>query len=235
MHVVTCENYDRLSAHAAGLVTAEIGRKRDLLLCPATGSSPTGLYGELARRAQAAPDLYRSLRVVALDEWGGLRETDPGSTTGYLKERLLGPLAIPADRLTAFDTAIDPALACGRMRAQLERVGPIDVCILGLGMNGHIGFNEPRQTMVPHCHVSQLSEESLRHAMARSMKHPPKFGLTLGMREILASRYILLLVTGDGKQQIAAKVLEREVSTSVPASLLWLHDNVDCLVDQALL
>jgi len=235
LHVHTCENYDRLSAHAAALVAADVERKHDLLLCPATGSSPTGTYRDLARRAATDPQLFRSISVIALDEWGGLAETDPGATTGYLKEHLLTPLGIPTERFTAFDTAADPATACGRIRAQLERIGPIDVCVLGLGVNGHIGFNEPTPSLVPHCHVARLSEESRRHAMARAMKNPPEFGLTLGMREILAARHIILLVTGDGKQSVAAKLLGKEVTTMLPASLLWLHDNVDCLVDMALL
>ena len=234
MHVHTCESYERLSAHAAALVTADVERKRDLLLCPATGSSPTGMYRELARRAAADPELFRSISVIALDEWGGLRETDPGATTGYLKEHLLAPLGVPTERFAAFDTTADPATACGRLRAQLERIGPIDVCVLGLGMNGHIGFNEPTPALVPHCHVARLSEESRRHAMARAMKNPPEFGLTLGMREILGARHIVLLVTGEGKQAIAAKLLAGEVTTMLPASLLWLHGNVDCLVDMAL-
>lgn len=235
MHVVPCDSYERLSAQAAARVTAEVERKRDLLLCPATGSSPTGLYRELATRAESDPDLFRSLRVIALDEWGGLKATDHGSTTGYLKERLLGPLGISTDRFTAWDADVNASTACGRMQDQLVRFGPIDVCILGLGINGHIGFNEPRPAMMPHCHIAHLSEETLRHAMAREMKQPPDFGLTLGISEILAARYILLLVTGEGKEQVAARLLGGEVTTALPASFLWLHANVDCLVDQALL
>ncbi len=235
MNVVTCENDERLSAQAAALVIAEIERRRDLLLCAATGNSPTGLYHALVERAKQDPELFRSLRVIALDEWGGLRETDPGSTTGYLRERLLDPLAISADRFFAFDSSIEPALACQKMRAALEQSGPIDVCVLGLGANGHVGFNEPGPTLDPNCHVARLSEETRRHAMARSMDRPPEFGLTLGLQEILAAKRIVLLVTGKRKQQTVARLLREEVSTTLPASLLWLHGNVDCLVDRAVL
>ena len=147
MNVVTCENDARLSAQAAALVIAEIERRPDLLLCAATGNSPTGLYRALAERAKQDPVRFRSLRVIALDEWGGLRETDSGSTTGYLREHLLGPLAISPDRFIAFDTTAEPALACRKMRDALERSGPIDVCVLGLGANGHVGFNEPGPTL----------------------------------------------------------------------------------------
>ena len=235
MNVVTCENDERLSAHAAALVIAEIERRRNLLLCAATGNSPTGLYSALAERAHQDPELFRDLRVIALDEWGGRRETDPGSTTGYLRERLLDPLAISADRFLGFDSSVEPALACQKMRAALDQSGPIDVCVLGLGANGHVGFNEPGLTLDPNCHVARLSVETRQHAMARSMDRPPEFGLTLGLQEILASKRIVLLVTGTGKQQTVARLLREEVSTTLPASLLWLHGNVDCLVDRAVL
>lgn len=235
MNVVTCENDERLSAQAAALVISEIEAKPNLLLCAATGNSPTGLYRALAERARIDPDLFRALRVIALDEWGGLKEADPGSTSGYLRERLLDPLAITNDRFIGFDTRAEPAQACQKMRSQLELSGPIDVCVLGLGANGHVGFNEPGPVLDPNCHVARLSAETLQHAMARAMKTPPEFGLTLGLQEILASRRILLLVTGKGKHQTVARLLSEEVTTTLPASLLWLHGNVDCLVDRAVL
>lgn len=235
MNVVTCENYERLSAQAAAIVGAQLERKHSLLLCAATGNSPIGLYGELARRAAVDRELFRALKVIALDEWGGLRETDPGSATGYLREKVLTPLAISHDRFIAFDVGIEPAEACSSMRAELERVGPIDLAVLGLGMNGHVGFNEPGAALVPYCHVAQLSEETRSHAMMRSIREPPRHGLTLGLQEILAARRILLLVTGEGKQQTVARLLTEEVTTTLPASLLWLHGNVDCLIDRAVL
>jgi galactosamine-6-phosphate isomerase len=105
LNVVTCENYERLSLQGAALVIAAIEQKPDLLLCAATGNSPIGLYRELARKAATGPGLFRSLRAIELDEWGGLRDTDDGSATRYLRERLLNPLAISADRFMAFDSA----------------------------------------------------------------------------------------------------------------------------------
>jgi galactosamine-6-phosphate isomerase len=235
LNVVTCENYERLSLQGAALVIAAIEQKPDLLLCAATGNSPIGLYRELARKAATGPGLFRSLRAIELDEWGGLRDTDDGSATRYLRERLLNPLAISADRFMAFDSATDPSEACRKMRSELERSGPIDLCVLGLGMNGHIGFNEPGPSLVPDCHVARLSEETRRHAMTRSMSAPPEFGLTLGMKEILASRQIVLLVTGAGKERTLTRLLTGEVATTLPASLLWLHGNVECFVDQTVL
>lgn len=234
MNVLDCADYDRLSDEAAALVTAEITGKRNLLLCAATGSSPTGLYDRLARAAQTDASLFTQLGVMQLDEWGGLGPDDPGSAGSYLRQRLLEPLRITPDRYIAFrGAAPDPEAECSRMRRELARHGPIDLCILGLGINGHIGFNEPGSTLLPHCHVARLSEESRRHAMVRGMAHPPHFGLTLGLQEILAARRILLLVAGEGKDQAVARLLSGEVSTTLPASFLWLHANVDCLIQRA--
>ncbi|HET7251995.1 MAG TPA: 6-phosphogluconolactonase [Gemmatimonadales bacterium] len=235
MNVVTCESYERLSAQAAAIVVAQLERRHGLVLCAATGNSPIGLYGELARRAAVDRELFRSLKIIALDEWGGLGEADPGSAAGYLRERVLTPLAISPDRFIAFDASVEPAEACHRMRTALERVGPIDLAVLGLGRNGHVGFNEPGPALIPYCHVAPLSEETRAHAMTRAMREPPRHGLTLGMQEILAARRILLLVTGEGKQQTVARLLTEEVTTTLPASLLWLHGNVDCLIDRAVL
>lgn len=233
MNVISCESYDRLSARAAALVIEEVERKPDLLLCAATGNSPIGLYAALARKASADRGFFAALRIVQLDEWGGMPAEDPGSAERYLRTRLLAPLDISRDRYIGFaSTAADPSAECGRIRSELDRRGPIDVCILGLGVNGHVGFNEPGPALVPRCHVAQLSQESRRHAMVRGMARPPEFGLTLGMRELLASQRLILLVTGEEKDRALAGLLSGVVSTTLPASFLWLHRNVDCLIDR---
>lgn len=222
-----------MTAAAVAIVLAEIERKPDLLLCAATGSSPTGLYQALAGKARTDRALFAALRVVKLDEWAGLSARDPGSAERYLHDHLLDPLGIPPQRYITIDgAATDPDAECRRVRAELARAGPIDLCILGLGVNGHIGFNEPAPALVPHCHVARLSEASRRHAMVRGMADPPRFGLTLGMREILASRRIVLLVAGEGKERAVAGLLSGEVTTTLPASLLCLHETVDCLIDR---
>jgi galactosamine-6-phosphate isomerase len=236
MRIIHCEDDRSLSAEACRLVLAEIERRRDSLVCAATGHSPSGLYAELVRHAEADPALFDRLRVVKLDEWGGVPPTDPGSCEHYLRTRLLDPLGVPSERYLAFSgMAPDPSAECERIRTELERRGPIDVCVVGLGINGHIGFNEPGPSLVPHCHVAQLSESTRSHTMVRSLGSAPRFGLTLGMQEILGSRRIILLVAGEGKRDVAVRILSGEVSTTLPASFLWLHGNVDCLIDRHVL
>jgi galactosamine-6-phosphate isomerase len=236
MNIIYCEDYESLSVQAGALVISEAERKKNLLLCAATGHSPIDLYNELVRKSETDREFFQELRIIKLDEWGDIPEDDPGSSECYLRMRLLDPMGISAERYISFaSTASEPSAECRRIRSQLDQRGPINVCILGLGINGHIGFNEPAPFLIPHCHAARLSEESRRHTMVRSTERRPHFGLTLGMQEILASRRIILLVAGEGKRHATAGLLSEEVSTTLPASFLWLHNNVDCLIDRTVL
>jgi galactosamine-6-phosphate isomerase len=229
-----CRDYAEMSRQSAARVIAAVAAKSDSLLCAPTGNSPVGLYQELIREGGRNPDLLRSLRVVKLDEWLGVPPGDPASCEHFLQNRLLGPLAIAAERYLAFDSETrDPVRECGRISAELARQGPIDVCILGLGRNGHLALNEPASSLQPHCHVAKLSAETLQHAMMGFSEPKPAFGLTLGIGDILAARKILLLVTGAGKERAIARFLEATITTDLPATFLWLHHDVEVFLDDS--
>ena len=236
MRVIKCADYKEMCKTAASLVWKEIERKPKLLLCTATGSSPEGLYRELATMADSNKDLFRMLRILKLDEWGGIPENHPVSCEYFLKKKLLGPLDIPQERYISFASdSDDPETECKRIRNEIKRKGPIDICILGLGRNGHLGLNEPAPKLEPFCHVAALSAESLLHPMIASLEQKPEYGLTLGLKEILDSRLIIMLVSGKEKKHIAEKFLEGSVTTELPASFLWQHPQVECLVEQSVL
>lgn len=236
MQISYCNDYREMSRMAVSLVLNEIACTPDLLLCAATGSSPEGLYGELAASGGTDPALFSRLRVLKLDEWGGIPENDPASCEQFLRIRLLEPLGIPPERYISFvSDPENPEEECARIRSLLMSEGPIGLCILGLGKNGHLGLNEPALRLEPFAHVASLTRESLQHSMIGSMKHKPAYGLTLGMGEILSSRKIVMLVTGEGKKEVTGKLLEEKVSTGLPASFLWLHPNVECLIDRGVL
>ena len=229
-----CRDYAEMSRQGAARVIAAATAKSDLLLCATTGHSPAGLYQELVREGARQPDLLRDFRVVKLDEWLGMPPSDLASCEHYLQSRLVGPLAIDAERYLSFDSeAKDPPRECARISTELDRRGPIDVCILGLGPNGHVGLNEPAPNLQPHCHVAKLSAETLGHGMMSGRDAKPAFGLTLGIGDILACRHILLLVTGKGKERAIARFLEATVTTDLPASFLWLHQKVEVLLDDS--
>jgi galactosamine-6-phosphate isomerase len=232
MKIDIFNTYDELSLKARELIVQEIEQDKNLLLCTATGGSPTRTYELLGETYQGKPELFSGLRIIKLDEWGGIALDQPGSCESYLQKHVLQPLQIHESRYTGFNSnPKNVDVECERIQERLRKEGPIDLCILGIGMNGHIAFNEPAEFLEPFCHQAELSEMSLQHKMASGMQVKPTYGLTLGMADILHSKMIIILIHGTHKKEIAKKFLSKKISSSVPASFLWLHPNVICLID----
>jgi galactosamine-6-phosphate isomerase len=228
------DDHESLSRQAAERVAAALTAKPDLLLCAAGGSTPLLTYQLLAEKRGQSPNAFSELRVVKLDEWGGLPMEDPATCDTQLRRRLIHPLGLSDSRYLRFESnPEDPQAACKQIHLRIEREGPIDLCLLGLGTNGHVAMNEPADGLQPFAHVAQLTEATRAHSMLAETKTKPTFGFTLGMAEILASREILLLVSGDSKREQLQRLLSHEVSTQFPASFLWLHPNWTLLCDRA--
>lgn len=231
MIIQTFEDYEKMSDRAANIVLEEIGAKKNLLICAPTGNSPTGMYHSLAQTFHKNPEIFNELRVLKLDEWGGLSANHPGSCEHYLQKHLLGPLKIPRDRYAGFmPTPEDAEKECERVQHIIDNEPSIDLCILGLGKNGHIGFNEPADFLQPHCHAAQLSEESKKHGMVDGIEQKPEYGMTLGVNDILSAKRIVLLIYGRGKVDATSMLMSKKITTHFPVTFLWLHANVDCLV-----
>lgn len=157
----------------------------------------------------------------------------PPTCEYYLENHLIGPLQIGKDRYISFQSnPRDPAEECSRIQQELAKAGPIDICILGLGMNGHLALNEPGEFLKVGVHVAELSKSSLMHPMIKEMNVKPSYGLTLGMKDILQSASIILLNSGAKKKEITVQLLNAKISTALPASMLWRHSNAVCLIDQ---
>jgi len=215
------------------MVMHHIRNKPDLLLCAPSGNSPAGLYDRLLENAEREPGVFRHIRIVKLDEWIGPNPSHPVSCEHFLRKRLLLPLGIPSARYISFRSdAEDPVQECRRIQGELEEQGPIDLCILGLGRNGHLGLNEPAPFLEPGPHECQLSGESMEHEMLAALDPKPQRGLTLGMFQILSARKILLLISGKGKKEVIHQFLQRKITTLLPASFLWMHPDAECLFDQ---
>lgn len=226
--------FEKASRAAADLIVSEVRAKPDLLVCCATGASPTRTYELLADEYRRNPRLFQQLRILKLDEWGGLAMDDPGSCEAYLRKHVLGPLGISSDRYIGFESnAKDPEAQAARIRTWLGQNGPIDICILGLGTNGHLAMNEPGETLQTFAHVAKLAAATLGHSMLSEAKRKPAYGLTLGLTEIFQSRKVLLLVSGANKSEQLARMVDGGISTQFPASLLWLHSSVNCFCDEA--
>ena len=222
-----------MSQRAVDLIVAELKRRPDLLLCVSAGGTPTKAYERLAAWQTQQPRLFKKMRVLQIDEWGGLAPGSPASCQADLQAKLLDPLGIDSARYRGFTSdAADASADCERIAQWLKRNGPIDLCLLGLGVNGHVAMNEPAPTLTPYAHVARLARSSLKHAMLQRLKRKPRYGLTLGLGDILCSRKILLLASGQRKQAVLKRLLESRVTTSFPASFLWLHPIVTVLCDR---
>jgi galactosamine-6-phosphate isomerase len=233
MKYLVLDTYEDLSLRAGEIFMEHLNVNKALLLGAATGSTPTGFYRHLAESARQAPSLFSALRVMKLDEWYGLPMDDPGTCETYIRTRLLEPLKISDDRYLTFNSdPKDPEAECLGMKTMLEQNGPIDLCVLGLGMNGHIAFNEPATSLTAYPHLSTLARSSQFHPMVADHGVKPTSGLTLGMVDLFQSRMILLLVSGTAKRDIVQNLLSQNISTVLPASLLWLHPNAICLLDR---
>ncbi|MEY4524767.1 MAG: hypothetical protein RIR57_137 [Bacteroidota bacterium] len=230
MKISYFENYAALSKKAASLIVEEVQHNPDLLFCAATGGSPTGMYAEMAREKE----IFGQMRVVKMDEWGIIPSEHPDSCETYLKKHLLGPLEIEDSRYTTFDTKPEVVEAeCQRMNTFLAENGALDICILGLGKNGHIAFNEPADILQPYFHKALLAETTIAHDPALSQGDEPAYGLCVGMEGIMQSKKIIFLITGKGKQEAVKRIMERKIGTDCPASFLWMHPNVECLIDSS--
>jgi len=233
MQVDVRDSYGSLSEKAAGIILDQISGKRNLLLCAATGNTPVGTYDFLVKAHQRQEDLFAAIQILKLDEWGGLNMDDPATCEVFLQTHLLRPLQINPSRYISFNSnPADPKGECKRIRDELSVRGPIDICVLGLGLNGHVALNEPADALEPETHPAKLSARSIQHSMLTGLKKKPSYGLTLGMADILQSKMILMLISGKEKKEITRLFLTGKISTRLPASFLWLHANVICLISR---
>ena len=228
------DTHEGMSRRAAAFITAELARCPALLLCVSAGTTPTRTYDLLAVARAREPQLFARLRLLKIDEWGGLAPDHPATCEAYLRARLVEPLALPAEQYEGFaPDPRDPEAECRRVRRWLGAHGPIDLCLLGLGTNGHLALNEPGTALQPHAHFARLTPASRAHPMLQATRARPAYGLTLGIADILHSRRILLLVSGGHKRSQLERLLQPLISPQFPASFLWLHPDVTILCDRA--
>jgi glucosamine-6-phosphate deaminase len=198
-----------------------------LRLCLPTGDTVRPFYREVARRTT-----LEDVQIFLLDEFGGLPVDDPGRCEVMFERDLVARLsAAPTVRLPDVDAA-DLALECRRY-SDLLRDGGIDLAIVGLGRNGHIGMNEPGSTPDLATRVVDLASSTGRHALDYGATASPTWGITVGLAELLETRELWLMVTGRSKSEILARSLEGPIGPAIPASLLREHPNFTVLADES--
>lgn len=223
---------ESMSAGACKRLVHEIRARRDSLICLATGLSPKWTYELLVAHALEEPDLFAQLRWMKLDEWGGLAMDDPATCEYFLRHALLNQLEVPPERYFGWEShPADAEAECKRVADWLSVNGPVDIQVLGLGENGHLGFNEPAHHFQSGPHVARLSPVSLAHSMLDQRKGQVDYGLTLGMDDILGSRRIFLLVSGKRKSEQLRRLATGQVSPGFPASSLQDHPAVSIFCD----
>ena len=229
---IEAPDYEALSNACAAAMLDCVSAKPDAVICLATGHSPRGAYRAFVRSAlESHLDLSRVL-FVKLDEWIGLPPEDPATCEYFLRQEILDPLGTLPENYLAFqcDTP-DPQAECSRIAAELERRGPLDLVILGVGKNGHIGLNEPAEDLEPDPHIATLAPSTRDHPMLLAAVRQPTQGMTLGVGDIFAANKVVLLITGSGKGEALAAFRTNTPSTLWPVTLLQLHPNLLAISD----
>lgn len=236
MKVIKVDNYEELSHLASEIVIGKIKQKPNAVLGLATGSTPLGLYKNLIEDHQKNGTSYQHIHSVNLDEYIGLPKENPNSYHSYMMQNLFQYLDIPYNHIHLPHGESDDFIKeCERYENIIKELGHIDLQILGIGGNGHIGFNEPGTPFTSKTHIIDL-KESTRQANARFFNHiddVPKQAITMGISTIMKSKEIVLLASGEAKAEATYKLIKGDITEQLPASALKNHPAVTVIVDQA--
>jgi glucosamine-6-phosphate isomerase len=234
MQVIVSENYTSLSIQAAALIASFLKESSDPLLCAASGDSPIGIYEELCQLKEQGIIDTSNWAVVSLDEWVGLNQSDKGSCAYSIERNLTKPLGIEEGSVCFFDGRnSDTEVVCREVESFIDSCNGMDVAILGLGMNGHIGLNEPGTAATVRTHVSTL--EPLTKQVGQKYFDKPMLlqqGITLGIGNLMEAKHLILVVSGIKKADIVKQLLEGPVTESLPASLFLSHPSIYIFLDK---
>ncbi|WP_243292054.1 glucosamine-6-phosphate deaminase [Bacillus sp. FJAT-47783] len=235
MQIIMTKNYQEMSRKAAEYLISKVRANPSMTLGLATGGTPIGLYEQLIRDHRDNGTSYENITTFNLDEYIGLKPENEHSYHYYMNENFFKHINIPIS-----NTHIPNGLAdhkedeCNRYEKLIQENGGIDVQVLGIGGNGHIGFNEPGTPFSSTTHIINLAQAT-REANARffnSIDEVPTQAITMGIKTIMQSKEIVLLASGKAKKEAIKKLFSQEVTESFPASILNLHPNVIIFVDE---
>ena len=235
MDIKIFRDHHDLSAAAADIIIDIVQRKPDALLCFATGNTPVLTYGLLAEKAAVQKVDFSKCFCIGLDEWLGVPGEKTGSCKYILQQQVFNPLGIGDEQVYLFDGMTqDIEAACKAMNNLIDSKGGIDCMLAGIGLNGHIGFNEPGVDISLQAHEQELHTATLASGQNYFDEPTPiKKGITLGMAQVMKAGSLLLLANGESKAAIIKKALEETVSNKVPASFIQQHENGLVLLDEA--
>jgi len=235
MQIIVSKNYIELCNKVANFIVDEIKELSAPLLCFAGGDTPTGVYKNLVKLDQSGRGVFNQANFVGLDEWVGLNDEDSGSCRFTLNRDLYRPLNIKESKIHFFEgKGNDYSKQCEQLNNFIENNGPINLVLLGIGVNGHIGFNEPGSSLESVARLVSL-DEITQNVGQKYFETEQKLtqGITLGLKQILETGVIILIASGLKKKPIIKELLtNKSFNPSVPVSSLWKHSNCHLFVDE---
>ena len=238
MKIYKTADYKEMSRKAANILAAQVILKPDCVLGLATGSTPIGTYDELVAGYEKGDLDFSEVKTVNLDEYRGLPRDNDQSYYYFMHEHLFDRVNIVAENTHVPDgTQEDAQQECDRYEALIDSMGGVDIQLLGLGHNGHIGFNEPDASFAQRTHCVALPASTIEpnKRFFASADDVPRQAYTMGIGTIMKAKKILLIVSGEDKADIVAKAFFGPVTPEVPASILQLHNDVVIVADSAAL
>ena len=233
VNIIIEDHYDDLSKATAELIIDLVKQKPDAVLCLASGDSPTGTYQYLIKAEKKGEVSFKQCVFVGLDEWLNIDANQPGATKYYLETNFLDK--IDANAVYFFDPSNpDLEAECNKMERLIANKGSIDLLLAGIGLNGHIGLNEPGVDFNLGIHVNDLATSTVISAQKHFGRPVDlKQGITMGIQNILQSNKLVLIASGEKKADIIAKALHSKVSNQVPATIIQQHADCEVILDKA--
>ncbi|MBK0378655.1 glucosamine-6-phosphate deaminase [Mucilaginibacter segetis] len=234
MKISIYNNYDKMSRAAADLVAEQLVNKPDSLICFPSGESPTGMLQHVISYANAGKIKLDKCHFIGLDEWVGMDETNEGSCKHYLYTNFFNKLNINDSQITLFNAKADDLKAeCERINNFIAKKGGLDMMIVGIGMNGHLGLNEPGTPFNLYAHLSELDPVTVTVGQ-KYFKQETRLtqGITLGLQHLTEAKIPVLIASGSKKASIINEALNGQISTDVPASILQNLPAARILLDE---
>ncbi len=238
MRIIRTRDYDDMSRKAADVIAAQIIMKPDCVLGLATGSTPIGTYARLVKKYKKGDLDFSGVTSVNLDEYKGLTKENDQSYYYFMNDNLFSKVNIDKSRTFLPDgTEADSDKACRDYNQVIANVGGVDLQLLGLGHNGHIGFNEPGTMFEAETHCVDLTDSTIQanKRFFASIDDVPRQAYTMGIKTIMMAKKILVVVSGADKAAIVKKAFFGAITPEVPASVLQLHQDVTVIADEAAL
>jgi glucosamine-6-phosphate isomerase len=235
LHTVVKENYSELSATAADFVRKQLQRKPDSVFCFPSGDTPTGMFKILVEESRKGLIDFRKSKFVGLDEWVGMDRYDIGSCQHYMYHHFFDAANIKAEQIIFFNAkAKNLKDECLKMDEYIFQQGGVDLLIVGVGLNGHIGLNEPGSSFENYCHVRKLDDSTIQSAQKWfSSNITLEEGITLGIKHMLQAKEVIVMASGERKSDIIKKIVRGPVGESIPGTAMQRHANAYCLLDVA--